>query len=361
MNRVRVFILASVVATVWEGRAIAQSRTIKDCDASLVPTVEQTNSDYSRMQDFLYYNAAQEYDRLSKLAKEQRTAEASYKVAQAEYNESKSASEFQERMTSRIDSERSRTQESTSSSNYRRGLEQSQLSAWSECVRAVTGGGAVFLVAEKVDPSAFPLTVRWYPATGQTEGTLTLKIANATVDGSAEIRAKLVGSGSKPFIVVPDQSSNPIVITAEILRSADVVSLPRKFPAPTRPPVICLRQDQVRRYSASDDFLKAETNYAPCLTHRASTGATPDIDAWYRISVLNRGTLSVNLRGISQEFELQVRDANGAVVARPNPKKAKGSQALKYTVGQPGEYLVRPQPISGPSDYELQVSFEPSR
>lgn len=340
--------------------ALAQTRSVRDCDAVLIPTVEQASDDYSRMQDYLYYNASKEYDRLQKLSKEQRSAEASYKVAQAEYNDSRSASEFQDKLRSRISVERSRSQEATSSSNFRRGLDQAQVSAWAECARAVSGGGAVFLAAEKVDPSAFPLTVRWFPATGQPQGLLTLKVANATIEGKSLVETTLVGSGSKPFIVKPDNTSNPIVITAEILNSTDSVSLPRKFPTPTRAPVVCLQPDQVKRYSADDNFAKAETNYAPCFSHRGFTGRAPNIDAFYRISVLERGRLTITLRGATETFELQLRDSKGEVVARPMPKQGK-NQSLEYTVTQPGEYVVRPQPITGPSDYDIDVAFARTR
>ncbi len=218
----------------------AQAQDVQQCDAALAPTIERAASDYALAQSYMYVNAVQEYDKLKKSSAAERGASASYKFFSAEYNDSKSASEFQEKIRSRLVQENYSMQESESRSSYRRFLSGPQLLAWSECVRSVSKGGALIMNAESVSDSAFPIRVRWYPQAGVGTGTLLLKLKNATIDDKNEISVLLNGVSEKPFIVVPDPSTNQVVLTAEIVGAADVLALPRKFPAAVPPPKVQL-------------------------------------------------------------------------------------------------------------------------
>lgn len=104
---------------------------------------------------------------------------------------------------------------------------------------------------------------------------------------------------------------------------------------------------------------KAPLNDAPCFTHDGRAGAAPNIDAWYRFKVKEQGTVRVVLSGLSAEFALQLRAANQDELARPAPRLSRKPQTIRYEAA-PGEYLVRAQPISGPSAYQLSVFFTPA-
>lgn len=215
--------------------ANAEAQDVSQCDAALAPSIEKAASDYALAQSYMYVNAAHEYDKLKRSSAEERGASASFKFFGAEYNESKSSSEFQEKVRDRLRRENFSMSESESRSSYRRYLSGAQLSAWSSCVQSVTKGGAVILLAESVSSSAFPIRVRWYPPAGVGTGTLVVRIRNGAIEGSNQVEVQLQGASEKAFIVEPDASIRQIVLTAEILGSADVLALPRAFPRAEAP------------------------------------------------------------------------------------------------------------------------------
>jgi hypothetical protein len=200
------------------------------CDAALVPTIENATSDYALAQSYMYVNAVYEYDQLKRMSTEGKNISAVYKLFGAEYSSSKNSSEFQIKVRDRLTRESYAMHESESRASYRRYLSEGQLSAWSSCVQAVAGSGAVILTAESVSESAFPVRVKWYPQVGVGTETLLVKIQNATIDGSHQAQVQLQGVSVVPFIVVPDSSKHKIVITVEIRGAADTLTLPRIFP-----------------------------------------------------------------------------------------------------------------------------------
>lgn len=206
------------------------AQDLSQCDAALAPTIEKAASDYALAQSYMYVNAAHEYDKLKRSSAEERGASASYKFFGAEYNDSKSSSEFHEKVRDRLKRENFSMSESESRSSYRRYLSGAQLSAWSSCVQSLTRGGAVILLAESVSNSAFPIRVRWYPPAGVGTGTLVVRIRNGTIDDRNQLQIQLQGTTEKAFIVEPDASTRQIVLTAEILGTADTLALPRAFP-----------------------------------------------------------------------------------------------------------------------------------
>lgn len=228
-NRVAIATLLLAVSV----KVLAQN--VGQCDAALAPTIEKAASDYALAQSYMYVNAALEYDKLKRSSAEERGTSASYKFFGAEYNESKSSSEFQEKIRDRLKRENFSMSESESRSSYRRYLSGPQLSAWSSCVQSVTRGGAVILLAESVSSSAFPIRVRWYPPAGVGTGTLVIRIRNGTIDDTNHLQVQLQGATEKAFIVEPDTSTRQIVLTAEIMGTADTLALPRAFP-PAEPP-----------------------------------------------------------------------------------------------------------------------------
>jgi hypothetical protein len=164
------------------------AQDVRQCDAALAPTIENAVSDYSLAQSYMYVNAVHEYDKLKRSSSEEMGASASYKFFSAEYNDSKSSSEFQEKIRDRLTREGYSQKESESRASYRRYLSGSQQAAWSGCVQSVSKGGAVILIAESVSNSAFPVRVRWYPQAGVGTGELTVRVMNATINEKSEVK-----------------------------------------------------------------------------------------------------------------------------------------------------------------------------
>lgn len=221
----------------------ANAQDVRQCDTSLAPTVERANSEYALAQAYLFVNAEREFDELRKKSAESRGASASYKFFSAEYNDAKSASEFQQRVRDRLTREGFSMQQSEARASYRRFLSPTQLAAWSTCVQAVTNGGSVILTADSVGHAPFPIQVSWRPQRGIGSGTLTLEVRGATISGSNKLSQRLEGATDKPFILEPDSSSQPITLIAEIAGASDILVLPREFkrsepppPAPPPPP-----------------------------------------------------------------------------------------------------------------------------
>ena len=73
-----------------------------ECDAVLLPTIDQRQSDYTLMQTYMSQNAEYEYDRLKNLDTNARNADASYKLFSAEYNDSNTREEFREKVRQRL-------------------------------------------------------------------------------------------------------------------------------------------------------------------------------------------------------------------------------------------------------------------
>lgn len=221
----------------------ASAQDVRQCDTSLAPTVERASSEYALAQAYLFVNAEREFDELRKKSAESRDASASYRFFSAEYNDSRSASEFQQRVRDRLTREGFSMQQSEARASYRRFLSPTQLAAWSTCVQSVTNGGSVILTADSVSRGPFPIQVSWRPQRGVGSATLTIEVRGASISGSNKLSQRLEGATDRPFILEPDSSSQPITLTAEIAGAADVLVLPREFkrsapppPAPAPPP-----------------------------------------------------------------------------------------------------------------------------
>lgn len=197
-------LIATLLISISSG---AWARDVSQCEAVLAPTIEKAEADYALMQSYMYVNAVQEYDKLKGYSAEQRAASASYKFFGAEYEDSKSSSYFQEKVRDRLRRESFFLTGSESRSSYRRFLSDAQLTAWSNCVKSVTNGGAVILLAESMADSVFPIKVRWYPPGGVGTGTLVVRIRNGTIDGGTAVQVQLHGATEKPFIVERDSLS----------------------------------------------------------------------------------------------------------------------------------------------------------
>lgn len=197
------------------------------CDAVLRPNEVTTKSDYAVMQAYMSYNAEHEYDRLQNLDNQSRSADISYKVFSAEYDESRSREDFQERIRNRLAKESFNMNASESRALSRVYVTDKQVEGWVECIRH-SGGGAVLIIASNPNPRSFPLRVTFLPPTGVGQSTMELSLDGGLIDGRRSLVQKFVGKSSRSYIVKPKQKSTEVVIAANIAGLSDDLTVDLK-------------------------------------------------------------------------------------------------------------------------------------
>jgi hypothetical protein len=231
------FILCSLFLFVQSPAAQQPSKKTSACADALIPTEEQSQSDYRLLQAYVFENAEHEYDRLQIMDESQRNAAASYKAFSAEYHDSHSSQEFREKVRDRLTKESSIRNESDARSYSRRYLSEAQLAAWSRCITDSSKGGAVVLTPQQVKPGGFALNVSWIPPVTIGSGTLKIKVVGGNIEGETSVTEKLAGRGEKPYTVTRARGAGSITVTAEFVGNSDSISVDYATPAaPLAPP-----------------------------------------------------------------------------------------------------------------------------
>jgi hypothetical protein len=191
------------------------------------------------MQAYMRENASFEFDRLQKLDKSEREADATYKFFGVEYNDSHSREEFQEKVRDRLEKESFRMDLTEAKALSRTYVTDKQIEEWGKCISS----GALLLVASGPNSTAFPLKVSWVPPKGTGEDRIWI-----TVDGGkiklrrgkevSDITEKYIGRTTKAYIVKPARDSKQVVITAFIHGDGEAISVNlehQKVPPPPPP------------------------------------------------------------------------------------------------------------------------------
>jgi len=221
--RVTWFLISCAVLAL-SGNAPAQPASI--CDTVLIPTVEQAQSEYQRMQAFMYNNAENEYDRLHNLDASARAAAASYKFFSAEYKDSQTREQFRERVQQRLTTEGFNMSEEEARSHYRTGISERQGEQWLTCIIQITGRGEILLSPDNIDQGGFDLKVmRSFPTGVPATATAEIKVAGGTIDGISHVSDQYDGSGAKTYQVSAAPSSNKIKVIANMLGFTDSLSV----------------------------------------------------------------------------------------------------------------------------------------
>lgn len=185
------------------------------CQHALMPTEEQYASDYARLQSYMRVNAAMEYDRYKSMRDEERATSGSWlRVFEGEYSDSKSGSEFQEKVNARLDREGGSGEELESKAGYRKYLSNEQLKAWSDCIIVSSGAGGVLVVPESKSQQKFALKVRYAPPQTNSGGKLTVRIIGGLIDGKTKINLRTEGTGTQAFAVTRNDDSEDALIIA---------------------------------------------------------------------------------------------------------------------------------------------------
>jgi hypothetical protein len=211
-----------------------------NCDAVLRPNEEKFASDYDVVRAYMRLNAENEYDRLNKMDSNSRSADASYKLFSIEYNESSSRKKFQENVRNRLSREAFEMKESEARALSRIFVTDVQVAAWVKCEEAA-GGGAVLIVANDPNASAFPIKISFMPQTGIGEAIVQLELDGGKINSRTSVKEKLMGKSSKAFIVKPVSGSKQVVITANVAGLSDTLTVdlkPRVVVPPPSPPLV---------------------------------------------------------------------------------------------------------------------------
>jgi hypothetical protein len=195
----------------------AQSPTGALCQQVIVPTEEQSTSDYRRMQSFMSTNSSYEYERLKKLDTSARGAQASYKVFSAEYNDSNTKEDFSEKVRQRLSNESFNLSESDARSYAKTGLTDFQVAAWQECVQRVTGAGGLLLSAKNMTSSGFTLVVARVFQPGVGQGAVEFEIVGGSIGSKKLIQETYVGFGSKAYEVKRDSSAQAVRVSGTLM------------------------------------------------------------------------------------------------------------------------------------------------
>lgn len=206
----------------------------RNCEAVLIPTVEESRADYSRTQAYMWINSEHEYERLLKMTKEQREGEASYKFFSAEYRDAKSSKDFAERVRNRLSSEKYHLDEASSRSLYRRGISDKQAESFTEC----KGVGSLLLSTKDVSDERFNLRVTYFAPKGVGSTDLSLHAEGGTLEGESDSNFTLHGSETKFLIVSRTEGARSAYVRGNVPGFGDAIKVDFDHqPIPPVPPV----------------------------------------------------------------------------------------------------------------------------
>ena len=198
-----------------------RAQSVAACQSVLTPTIEQSNSDYRRMQSYMYTSSEYEFDRLKKLSNESRSADAGFKAFSAEYEDSNTKEEFSERVRRRLLVEGFSLNESDAKSYARIGVTDKQVDGWMSCVSNVSGAGAILLTSRGVGGNTFNLRVARVFQSGVGSGTLELSVSNGTINGVKQLSEQYVGPGAKTYEVIADSPQLKVWVRANLASLTD--------------------------------------------------------------------------------------------------------------------------------------------
>lgn len=231
---------------------------VASCSAVLKPQQLVDNTVATKLYAYMYENASYAYDELKKMDQEARGLDIGYKTFQLEYNDSKSGSEFQQKVRNRIVKEGYSSDERVWRAINRSYISDGQVEAWSRCVVS-NGGGGVVLVPEAYDSEAISVLVQWAPPRGMGSGKLTVQAANGKIDGKSTFTTTMTGLSDEVFFVNPIQPTRPVQLTAKITGSADRVVITPKEPVVKLPP----QAEKIERTASQAGPLENVEVYGP--------------------------------------------------------------------------------------------------
>jgi hypothetical protein len=226
--------------------SIAQDAEV--CQGVLIPTEEQAQSDYRRMQAYLFTNAEAEYERLQSMDANKRGAEASYKLFSAEYNDSQTKQSFSDKIRRRLISEGFSLNESDARAYTRRGLTDKQVQGWLDCVIIRTQAGLILLSPRAITSDGFVLSVARRFPNGVSGGEAEISVKGGTIGSQQHLKDRYAGSGTKSYDIRANSNSEQVTVIANLPGFSDVISVDLKAKPVSPPSQITKVQEPVELY-----------------------------------------------------------------------------------------------------------------
>ncbi|MBS0446836.1 MAG: hypothetical protein JSR59_12910 [Proteobacteria bacterium] len=212
---------------------VAQAAT--SCDAMLRPAPDQVAADYAVARAYVALEAASEYERLTLLDARGRMADPIYRLYAVEFDGSRSAEEFRQRLRVRW-----RDEDYEAGVLELRGLARSHVSArqiadWSTCA-AKSASGSLLLVAAEPNATSFRLEVAFVPPAGIEQSTIVLSLDGARVDGQHTVSDRYDGKLTRSYVVKPEPGSRRVIVNATIAGVSDALIVD----VAPRPPLVSI-------------------------------------------------------------------------------------------------------------------------
>jgi hypothetical protein len=186
-----------------------------NCEAVLIPTQEQTSSDFRTFQSYWYLNAETEYDKATSGSSSSQSGSALIPPYFAgEFSSSSNKAEFSERVRSRLRQEGFTLEASGAHSYMRRGLDDAQIAAWRACVN---GPGGLLLAARNITAKGFNLVVTRTPPMSASNGRVTVDITGGHLTSrrtAQRIQESTNGAGTKTYQILRDANTTETRVTA---------------------------------------------------------------------------------------------------------------------------------------------------
>ena len=203
------------------------------CQYVLIPTIEQSSSDYASLQSYMSVNSENEYERLEKLDQNGKQASASYKYFEAEYKDSKTKSDFSLKVKHRLHEENFYATQSEAKTGYRKHLSSKQLSEWGTCIQTMSQAGGLLLAPANLSTTSFTLKVTYSPPQTVGGGVLKLSALGGLIDGESSISLDTEGSASPTYIVTRNGESADVRIVGNYRQGiSDDILVPWITPPP---------------------------------------------------------------------------------------------------------------------------------
>ncbi|GJG89818.1 hypothetical protein tb265_49990 [Gemmatimonadetes bacterium T265] len=195
-----------------------------DCGAVLIPAVDKGSTSRNARAAYVRTNAREEYERLSRMSASQRHADASYELFGADYDESSSASDFEDRVKKSFQQQTGEQDEAAARTWYTSRLTTDQVNAWLGCQ---TNGG-LLLVPSGISHSGLSLKVVWKPGPGIGTTHVVITAPGGLVNGKSLENLSLTGAASQVVNVSISDPANVSVVrllanALEAAMAADLV------------------------------------------------------------------------------------------------------------------------------------------
>ncbi len=217
------------------------------CDSVLRPTEDRSTDGNFALYSYVNTYAEEEYARLQQLRGDQLNFDATYKVFSGAFKASRTKSEFRDNVRRMMQQTGYTRIENRVKSSHRVGLQDTQISAWENCMANHSGG--LSIVAGDVTRAGFTLRGTWRPPMGHSADTVTVRLVGGTTtqSGREVMNIDIPVSGARNFRLAVNTApgSRDIRVIAQTSAFGDDILVPVQPPIRRVESVVqeCVEQD----------------------------------------------------------------------------------------------------------------------